>query len=96
MYLGNFLSGMETFREGQITVRQVLLGNFLSGMETDAPAPANMSRRSPLETSLVEWKHRLLRMNRLRRVDALETSLVEWKLAYPVSHQAKSRPWKLP
>ena len=39
-HLGNFLSGMETFRDRRIELVPAPLGNFLSGMETklfDAP-----------------------------------------------------------
>ena len=40
-FLGNFLSGMETFHRGPGLDNLVNLGNFLSGMETKSSAPDN-------------------------------------------------------
>ena len=70
--LGNFLSGMETrIRELEVMLEDSL-GNFLSGMETvggrGRPAP-----KTPLETSLVEWKQMFLAV-----ID--RNDIVPWKL----------------
>ena len=78
-FLGNFLSGMETFKLEDSRGRVSLLGNFLSGMETFLQLPTDLVQLRPLETSLVEWKQTGdERFDRYQ--EALETSLVEWKL----------------
>ena len=56
--LGNFLSGMETGRTVRPRRSHGRLGNFLSGMETPEDLWDQRYPFSPLETSLVEWKHR--------------------------------------
>ena len=55
-YLGNFLSGMETFLPRGSPPSPFPLGNFLSGMETRVRKRYVGGLRDPLETSLVEWK----------------------------------------
>ena len=55
MYLGNFLSGMETCPKPRKSPPRRCLGNFLSGMETQSPH-GRAEPHQPLETSLVEWK----------------------------------------
>ena len=75
--LGNFLSGMETRALLEKKREVQSLGNFLSGMETETAWNRGFLR-SPLETSLVEWKHGL-DVYHGNKPTALETSLVEWK-----------------
>ena len=77
-YLGNFLSGMETFLPRGSPPSPFPLGNFLSGMETRVRKRYVGGLRDPLETSLVEWKHQALDLLSMLS-NPLETSLVEWK-----------------
>ena len=63
----------------------VPLGNFLSGMETPTKRD-HQNPPSPLETSLVEWKHIPAHSTR-PLLSTLETSLVEWKPAYSVRYR---------
>ena len=77
--LGNFLSGMETWRRQLWKIGETVLGNFLSGMET---SPASRERPWPARLgnflSGMETPSGLRGLR--RRARPLETSLVEWKL----------------
>ena len=90
MFLGNFLSGMETRGHPRFSLR------FRPSLETSLVEwklpwlRAEFSDDASLETSLVEWKHTRRGEPRLLP-HTLETSLVEWKLgAFQCSHTSTS------
>ena len=77
--LGNFLSGMETWRLPLFRrAQQPLETSLVEWKQTHGNG--NSPYGHSLETSLVEWK-RDKKIYRALFLPSLETSLVEWKLA---------------